>query len=81
MIWALVIISAVNVGLWLFVLRDWRRFRRWMQAEDQRDADAFRGLGQLRTELRPARDELADARTRLDWAVDELIERMPVDHN
>ena len=76
MIFAFLAITAVNAGLWAFVLRDWSKFRQWMEAEDQRDAASFRGLGQLRTEMQQARDELADARARLDWAVDELIERM-----
>jgi HAMP domain-containing protein len=77
MIAALAIISAVNVALWLYVIRDWSRFRRWMRTEDARDANAFRGLGQLRAEMQQARDELADARARLDWAVDQIIEHLP----
>ena len=76
MIVAFLAITAANAALWWWVLRDWARFRQWMEAEDQRDADAFRGLGQLRVELVEARDELRDARSRLDWAVDELIEKI-----
>lgn len=74
---AFIVVSAANACLWAFVLRDWSRFRRWMADEDARDRDQFKGLGQLRTELQQARDELRDARGRLDWAVDQIIERMP----